>query len=68
MLEILRQTGDVSATDIVAFSDGSYAALNSLEQKGIIEFYDKKIYRNAFEVSNYKKTEKLFRKEHIGFD
>ena len=58
MLEILRQTGDVSAADIVAFSNGSYAALNSLEQKGIIEFYDKKIYRNAFDVSNYKKTEK----------
>ena len=58
MLEILRQTGDVSAADIVAFSDGSYAALNALEQKGIIEYYDLKIYRNAFESSKYQKTDK----------
>ena len=58
MLEILRQTGDVSAADIVAFSDGSYAALNALEQKGIIEYYDLKIYRNAFEASKYERTEK----------
>ncbi len=58
MLEILKQTGDVSAVDLVAFSQGSYSALNSLEQKGIVEFYDKRIYRNAFEPSRYKKTEK----------
>lgn len=58
MVEILRQTGDISASDIVMFSDGSYSALNSLEQKGIVEFYDKKIYRNAFEASRYQKTDK----------
>ena len=58
MVEILRQTGDISAADVVMFSEGSYAALNALEQKGIIEFYDKKVYRNAFEVSKYHKTEK----------
>ena len=58
MLEILRQTGDISAADIIMFSQGSYAALNALEQKGIVEFYDKKVYRNAFEVSKYQKTEK----------
>ncbi len=58
MLEILRQTGDVAAADIVMFSEGSYAALNALEQKGIVEFYDLKVYRNAFEASKYQKTEK----------
>lgn len=58
MLEILKQTGDIAAADIVMFSEGSYAALNALEQKGIVEFYDKKVYRNAFEVSKYNKTEK----------
>ena len=58
ILEILRQTGDISASDIVMFSEGSYGALNALEKKGIIEFYDKKIYRNVFEASKYKKTEK----------
>ncbi len=58
MVEILKQTGDISAADIVMFSSGSYAALNSLEQKGLIEFYDKKVYRNSFEVSKYQKTEK----------
>ncbi len=58
MLEILRQTGDVSAVDLVAFSQGSYSALNGLEQKGIVEFYDKRIYRNAFEPAKYKRTEK----------
>ena len=58
MLEILKQTGDIAAADIVMFSEGSYAALNALEQKGIVEFYDKKVYRNAFEASKYQKTEK----------
>ncbi|MBQ7953425.1 MAG: hypothetical protein IJ332_01625, partial [Clostridia bacterium] len=58
MLEILRQTGDVAAADIVMFSEGSYATLNALEQKGIVEFYDLKVYRNAFEASKYQKTEK----------
>ena len=58
MLEILRQTGDIAAADIVMFSEGSYAALNALVQKGFVEFYDKKIYRNVFEASKYKKTEK----------
>lgn len=58
MLEILKQTGDIAAADIVTFSEGSYAALNALEQKGIVEFYDKKVYRNAFEASKYRKTEK----------
>lgn len=58
MLEILRQTGDIAAADLVMFSEGSYAALNALEQKGIVEFYDKKVYRNVFSTSKYKKTEK----------
>ena len=58
MLEILRQTGDIVAADLVMFSQGSYAALNALEQKGIVEFYDKKMYRNVFSASKYKKTEK----------
>lgn len=58
MLEILKQTGDISAADIVMFSEGSYAALNALEQKGIVEFYDKKVYRNAFDASRYQRTEK----------
>ena len=58
MLEILKQTGDISAADIVMFSQGSYSALNALEQKGLVEFYDKKVYRNAFEVSKYQRSEK----------
>lgn len=58
MLEILKQTGDISAADIVEFSQGSYTALNGLEQKGIVEFYDKKVYRNAFDSSKYQRTEK----------
>ncbi len=58
MLEILKQTGDISASDIVMFSEGSYSALHSLEEKGIVELYDKRIYRNAFDPSKYKRTEK----------
>lgn len=58
MLEILKQTGDISAADIVEFSQGSYTALNGLEQKGIVKFYDKKVYRNAFDSSKYQRTEK----------
>ncbi len=64
MLEILRQTGEISASDIVAFSQGSYSALNSLEQKGIVEFYDKRIYRNTYEPSKYQRTQnKVLTKE-----
>ena len=58
MIEILQQTGDIAAVDIVMFSEGSYAALNALWQKGYVEFYDLKVYRNAFDASKYKKTEK----------
>ncbi len=58
MLEILRQTGDIAAVDLVMFSEGTYSALNGLEQKGIIEFYDKRIYRDAFDSSKYQRTEK----------
>lgn len=57
MIELLRQTGDVSAADLVAFSDGSYAALNSLEQKGLIELYNKTVFRTAIDVEKYERSE-----------
>lgn len=57
MMEILRQTGDISAADLVAFTDGSYAALNALYQKGLIEFYDKTVFRTAVDTEKYEKSQ-----------
>jgi len=58
MLEILRQTGDISATDLVEFSQGSYSALNTLAEKGYIEVYSKTVLRSSVDFSKYDKTEK----------
>lgn len=57
-MEILRQTGDISAADLVAFSGSSYAALSALCKKGLIDFYDRIVFRSAIDVKKYEKTEK----------
>ena len=58
MIEILKQTGDISASDLVDFSGCSYSALNSLEQKGLVEYYDKTVFRTAVDVNKYSKSKK----------
>ncbi len=57
-VEILSQTSDLSASDLVSFSGCTYSALNSLCQKGIIEFYDKKVFRSAIDTAKYQRSEK----------
>jgi primosomal protein N' (replication factor Y) len=59
MLEILQQTGAISVSDLVSFSGGSYSAVNALHSKGFVTFDDKVVYRNAYNQSDYKKTEPL---------
>jgi len=59
MLEILRQTGSISVADLVAFSGGSYSAVNSLHSKGLVAYEDKIILRTAYDEENYAKTTSL---------
>ena len=59
MLEILRQTGELSAADLVAFSGGSYAAVNALAQKGFLSFSDRVVYRAVYNEANFKRTQPL---------
>lgn len=56
-LEILRQTGELSVSDLALFSESSYNAINSLSKKGYIKFYNKEVPRNSYNISEYKKTE-----------
>ena len=59
MLEILRQTGLISVADLVAFSGGSYVAVNALHSKGLVAYEDKIILRMAYDEENYAKTTPL---------
>ena len=56
-LEILRQTGELSVSDLAQFSDSSYSAVNSLEKRGYITFYNKEVPRNPYNARDYKRTE-----------
>lgn len=58
-VEILRQTMDISAADLAAFSGASYGTLASMEKKGIVEFYNKTVFRTAVDAGKYRRTEKL---------
>jgi len=59
MLEILRQTGELSAADLVAFSGASYAAVNTLKNKGLIFYTDKIVLRSVITEGKYEKTTSL---------
>lgn len=59
MLEILRQTGSISVSDLVSFSGGSYQAVNSLHSKGFVSFEDKVVFRAVYSEGNYRKTSPL---------
>ncbi len=56
MLDILHQTGSISVADLVAFSGGSYSAVNSLRQKGFVAFEDKVVFRSVYDEGSYRKT------------
>ena len=58
IIEILQQTGDISAADLIAFSQSSYVALKALEKKKIIETYSKIVLRDTVHFSKYEKSEK----------
>ena len=52
ILEMLYDEGELFCSEV----EGGYAALRSLEQKGLVEIYDKNIIRAAFDVDDYIKT------------
>ncbi|MDR0405798.1 MAG: hypothetical protein LBH54_03265, partial [Clostridiales bacterium] len=77
MLEILRQTGAISAADLVAFSGGSYGAVNALRDKGLVIFEDRTVLRTAYRGDGFAKTvplpptaeqEKVLRYLNAAFD
>lgn len=57
MVLALCDCGDMSCSDLVSTSDGSYASLNSLCDKGIVSIYRKQIVREAYDSDKYKPTD-----------
>ncbi|NLY43583.1 MAG: primosomal protein N' [Clostridiaceae bacterium] len=56
MVEILAENDYVSLADLVAFSQGSYSAVNSLHKKGIINYKDQVVLRNPFASNSFNRT------------
>lgn len=56
MVLALCDCGDMACADLVAAVDGSYSALNSLCDKGIVTVFKKQIERNAYNEDAYDQT------------
>lgn len=56
LLDILCQTGSIAVADLVAFSGGASSALTALVKKGLVEYEDKMVMRNAFHVNAFQTT------------
>lgn len=61
MLDILSSCGELSLSDLVNFSDGSYSAVRALEKKGYIITYEKTVMREPEEenLSEYEVHKEL---------
>lgn len=57
MVLSLCDCGDMSCADLVSSTDGSYASLNSLCDKGFVSIYKKQIIREAYDKEKYKPTD-----------
>ena len=58
VMEILRQTGEITLSDLIVFADCSYQTVNALFKKGIVEFGFTEVKRDGI-VSDVPKTEAL---------
>lgn len=56
MLLALCDSGDLNCAELVDISDGNYASLNSLCEKGLIEIYKEHIERRAYDKDKYRRT------------
>lgn len=58
MLLMLCDSGDMTCADLVAASDGNYASLNSLCDKGVVSVYNEQIVREAYDSEKYGTSQK----------
>ncbi len=56
MLLALCECGDMSCADLVEMSDGNYASLNVLREKGLISIYKEQLEREAYDAERYETT------------
>ena len=59
VLEILLESDKISAKDLISFAETSYATLKPLLNKGIITYYEERVYRNFLDKENIKRTKPL---------
>ena len=56
MLLTLCDCGDMLCSDLVSASDGNYAALNALCEKGLVSIYKEQLVREAYDENKYENT------------
>ncbi len=56
MLLTLCDSGDMICSDLVSATDGNYASLNSLREKGFVSIYKERVVREAYNSDKYKST------------
>ncbi len=57
MVLSLCDCGDMSCSDLVSATDGNYASLNTLCEKGVVSVYKKQFIREAYDEEKYKPTD-----------
>ncbi len=57
ILLTLCDCGDMSCADLISASDGNYAALNALCDKGLVSIYKEEVVREAYDLERYAGTD-----------
>ena len=57
--EVVKSVGAVSVKELIYFTGVTMSVINNLEQKGIIETFNKQVFRVPFKVEQPKNTENI---------